>query len=289
MIVAHTIGELREALLSARITSKRIGLVPTMGAFHAGHLHLMHTAREDCDVTVVSLFVNPTQFGDPNDLTAYPRNFERDAEMANNAGVSVLFAPSVAEMYPHGFNSSVHVDGVTSPLEGATRGIEHFRGVATVVAKLFNIVQPHEAYFGQKDAQQVAVIKQMVRDLNLPVKIIVCATVREHDGLAMSSRNVRLSNGARAQALGLSKALFRAEQMVADGEHSTGVILQRATEELSSRNIRASDIDYFSAVDNTTLAPVDIIGSEPVLFAIAVRVDGVRLIDNVVVRASGHQ
>lgn len=286
MIVARTITELREALLSARISSKRIGLVPTMGAFHAGHLHLMHTAREDCDVTVVSLFVNPTQFGDPTDLSAYPRNFDRDAEMANNAGVTVLFAPSVSEMYPHGFNTSVHIDGVTTPLEGAARGVEHFRGVATVVAKLFNIVQPHEAYFGQKDAQQVAVIKQLVRDLNMPVEIIVCPTVREHDGLAMSSRNVRLSPDARTQALGLSQALFHAERLIAAGERATDKVLASARNEFTARNILADDVEYFSAVDTTTLAPVDVVSDAPVLFVMAVRVGGVRLIDNIVVHAT---
>ena len=285
MIVARTITELRDALLPARVLSQRIGLVPTMGAFHAGHLHLMHTAREDCDMTVVSLFVNPTQFGDPNDLSAYPRNFDRDADMANNAGVGVLFVPSVTEMYPAGFNVSVHVGGVTNPLEGVARGIEHFHGVATVVTKLFNIVQPHEAYFGQKDAQQVAVIRQLVRDLNQPVEIVVCPTVREHDGLAMSSRNVRLSPDARAQATGLSQALFHADRLVASGARATSEILAAARGEFDSRNIPSADIEYFAAVDNTTLEPVELIGDEPVLFVMAVRVGGVRLIDNVVVRA----
>ena len=283
MIVARTITELREALLSARIASKRIGLVPTMGAFHAGHLHLMHTAREDCDIAVVSLFVNPTQFGDASDLSAYPVNFDRDAEMANTAGIAVLFAPSVSEMYPAGFNTSVHVDGVTVPLEGAARGVEHFRGVATVVAKLLNIVQPHQAYFGQKDAQQVAVVKQLARDLNLPVEIVVCTTVRENDGLAMSSRNVRLSPQARAQALGLSQALLHAERLVTAGNRSPGEILAAARQDMTSRDIHSDDIEYFDAVDNNTLQSLEMLTDEPVLFVVAARVGGVRLIDNVLV------
>lgn len=283
MIVARTISELREALLPARISSKRIGLVPTMGALHAGHLHLMYTAREDCDVAVASLFVNPTQFGDPSDLAAYPRNFENDCAIADNAGIDILFAPTVAEMYPVGFNLKIDVGGVTAPLEGQARGLAHFQGVATVVAKLFNIVQPHEAYFGQKDAQQVAVIKQLVRDLNIPVEIVVCSTVREHDGLAMSSRNVRLSAESRIQAVGLSQALFHAERLVAAGETGVQTILVAATQELLSRGIATNDIEYFSAVDNVTFTPVEVIAEIPVLFTLAVRVGGVRLIDNVVV------
>lgn len=288
MIVARTISELREAMLPARVAAKRIGFVPTMGALHAGHLHLMHTAREDCDFTVVSLFVNPTQFGDPADLAAYPRDEVRDTSVADNAGVDVLFAPSAPEMYPAGFNTHVVVAGVTAPLEGAARGVEHFVGVATVVSKLFNIVQPHAAYFGQKDAQQVAVIKQMVRDFNFPIDIVVCSTVREHDGLALSSRNVRLSAAAREQALGLSAALRRVEQLIAGGEHRTATLLENAQHEMTSRGIKVSDIEYFTAVDNKTLEPVSVVDTSPVLFVMAVRVDGVRLIDNVLVNRSGH-
>lgn len=288
MIVARTISELREAMLPARVAAKRIGFVPTMGALHAGHLHLMHTAREDCDFTVVSLFVNPTQFGDPADLAAYPRDEVRDTSVADNAGVDVLFAPSAPEMYPAGFNTHVVVAGVTAPLEGVARGVEHFVGVATVVSKLFNIVQPHAAYFGQKDAQQVAVIKQMVRDFNFPIDIVVCSTVREHDGLALSSRNVRLSAAAREQALGLSAALRRVEQLIAGGEHRTATLLENAQHEMTSRGIKVSDIEYFTAVDNKTLEPVSVVDTSPVLFVMAVRVDGVRLIDNVLVNRSGH-
>ena len=286
MIVARTVLELREALLAARTGNKRIGLVPTMGAFHAGHLHLMATAREECDVTVVSLFVNPTQFGDASDLAAYPRNDARDQELASTAGVELLFAPSVQEMYPAGFNATVEVAGVTEPLEGKARGLAHFRGVTTVVTKLFNIVQPHVAYFGQKDAQQVAVIRQLIRDLNIPVEIGVCSTMRESDGLAMSSRNTRLSPEARAQAVALSEALHTVQAQVANGERTTATLCIAARALLHSRGIADNDIEYFTAVHNQTLRDVSEIADEPVLFSMAVRVAGVRLIDNVVIDLS---
>lgn len=282
MIVARTVADLREALLAARTGNKRIGFVPTMGAFHAGHLHLMHTAREECDVTVVSLFVNPTQFGDPADLAAYPRNDARDEEMANNAGVDVMFAPTLHEMYPSGYDALVEVGGVTEPLEGKARGLAHFRGVTTVVAKLFNIVQPHAAYFGQKDAQQVAVIRQMIRDLNFPIELVVCPTMREADGLAMSSRNTRLNAEARVQAVALSESLHGILAMIASGNSDTASLLLEARARLHARGIPDGDIEYLEAVDNITLQPVAALGDAPVLFAIAARVGGVRLIDNVV-------
>ncbi|MEP6835283.1 MAG: pantoate--beta-alanine ligase [Gemmatimonas sp.] len=285
MIVVHTVADLREALLSNRTGNKRIGLVPTMGAFHAGHLHLMQTAREECDVTVVTLFVNPMQFGDPNDLAAYPRNNARDVDTASSAGVDILFAPSVPEMYPEGFSATVDIGGVTETLEGKTRGIAHFRGVATVVAKLFNIVQPHAAYFGQKDAQQVAVIRQMVRDLNIPVKIEVCSIMRESDGLAMSSRNARLSPASRMQAVALSEALHTVQTLTALGERSTETLLNAARTRLHARDIADHHIEYLAAVDNVTLADVSEVADRHILFALAVRVGDVRLIDNVVVEA----
>lgn len=283
MIVARTVLELREALLATRTGNKRIGLVPTMGAFHAGHLHLMRTAREECDCTVVSLFVNPTQFGDPADLAAYPRNHTRDIAMANSAGVDVLFAPAVDEIYPSGFDATVEIGGVTAPLEGTARGLAHFRGVTTVVTKLFNIVQPHAAYFGQKDAQQVAVIRQLVRDLNFPVEIVVCSTMREMDGLAMSSRNERLTPSARLQAVALSESLQMVQTMVATGEQNTAALLSQARARLHARGIADHDIEYFAAVNNVTLADVSELSDQTVLFALAVRVGGVRLIDNVLV------
>ena len=283
MIVARTVPELREALLAARVGNKRIGFVPTMGAFHAGHLHLMATAREECDITAVSLFVNPTQFGDATDLAAYPRNDARDQELVSAAGVDLLFAPSVQEIYPAGFNATVEVRDVTEPLEGKARGLAHFRGVTTVVTKLFNIVQPHVAYFGQKDAQQVAVIRQLVRDLNIPIEVVVCSTMRESDGLAMSSRNARLSPGARAQAVALFEALHTVQSLVANGERTTATLLTSARARLGARGIANSDIEYFTAVDHQTLRAISEIATESVLFAMAVRVGGVRLIDNIVI------
>jgi len=283
MIVARTVLELREALLAARTGNKRIGLVATMGAFHSGHLHLMATAREECDVTVVSLFVNPTQFGNAADLAAYPRDDARDQELASTAGVDLLFAPSVQEMYPAGFNAVVEVGGVTEPLEGKARGLAHFRGVTTVVTKLFNIVQPHVGYFGQKDAQQVAVIRQLARDLNIPIEIMVCSTMRESDGLAMSSRNTRLSADARAQAVALFEALHTVQSLVALGERLTADLLANARARLSARGIADADVEYFSAVNNHTLKDISEIADEPVLFSMAVRVGGVRLIDNIVI------
>ncbi|MGH3048605.1 MAG: pantoate--beta-alanine ligase, partial [Gaiellaceae bacterium] len=193
MRTLRTIAELEAALAQPRREGHRIGLVPTMGALHAGHRSLIRRARSECDEVVVSLFLNPTQFGEGTDLSSYPRDEARDAAIAAGERADCLFAPSVSEVYPDGFATTVSITGITAVLEGAHRGREHFDGVATVVCKLFNIVAPNVAYFGQKDAQQTLVIKRLVRDLNLPVEIEVCATVREPDGLALSSRNVLLS------------------------------------------------------------------------------------------------
>jgi len=281
MKVVRTIGEMRAALAPARQAAKRIGLVPTMGAFHAGHLSLMRRARELSDVTVVSLFVNPTQFNDPRDLERYPRDERRDVAMASNEGVDWVFAPSPDEMYGGGASTFVDVRGVSEPLEGASRGPGHFRGVATVVSKLFNIVQPDVAFFGQKDAQQVLVIKRMVRDLDIPVRIEVCPTVRESDGLAMSSRNALLSPDARQHALALHRALSAAEQAVARGERDTAKVLGMARATMSTF---AVEPEYLEAVSTDTLRPVSRIDGET-LVAVAARVGGVRLIDNVLVRS----
>lgn len=289
MIVVRTVADLRRELQPARVALKRIGFVPTMGAFHDGHLHLMRTADEECDLTVVSLFVNPTQFGDPADLAKYPRNDLRDESLAETAGVDVLFVPSVHEIYPDAFNSAVEILGVTEPLEGAARGVGHFRGVATVVLKLLNIVQPHVAYFGQKDAQQTVVVRQLIRDFNLPVEIAVCPTVREHDGLAMSSRNVRLSIEARKMAVALSEALSRIEEQCVQGELQTDTLLQNARAYLAARGLVDGVVEYLAAVDSISLQPVTTVALTenhiPVLFAVAARVGGVRLIDNVLIPA----
>lgn len=284
MKTVRSIAELRAELGESRRASKRIGFVPTMGAFHAGHLSLMRRAREECDVVVVSLFVNPTQFNDPADLDRYPRDERRDTSLASNERVDLLFAPSVDEMYPEGATTMVEVGGISEPLEGVSRGASHFRGVATVVTKLFNIVQPAIAYFGQKDAQQALVIKRMVRDLAIPVHIEVCPTVRESDGLAMSSRNALLSTKDRQRALALYRGIEAAEAAVARGERDTTRILGMARAAMSTFDVKLEYIDIVSA---DSLAPVGKIDGEALL-AVAARVGSVRLIDNAMLRPSGR-
>lgn len=276
MRIVRAIDELREVLEPSRRESVRIGLVPTMGYFHEGHLSLMRRARQTSDVVVVSLFVNPTQFNDPADLEAYPRDEARDAAMAQSAGVDLLFAPNAAEMYVHDAATLITVGSVSEPLEGESRGHGHFRGVATVVAKLFNIVQPTAAYFGQKDAQQALVIRRMVRDLNFPLRVEVCPTVREIDGLAMSSRNVRLSPTARAQALALKHGLDAAANAIARGEKDPSRVEQRGREAMKGFRVEP---EYFAIVSADTLAPLRSLSGE-ILIAVAAKVGGVRLIDN---------
>ena len=283
MQVVRTVAELRTSLADARRAGARIGFVPTMGAFHEGHLALMRRAREECALVVVSLFVNPAQFSEASDLTNYPRDDARDEALARAAKVDLLFIPSVEAVYPPGFATSIEVGGVTESLEGAARGPSHFRGVAVVVAKLLNMVQPAVAYFGQKDAQQALVVRRLVTDLDLPVTVEVCPTVREADGLAMSSRNVRLAPDARARAVGLSEALDDINRAVAAGERSTAVLLSRGRARLAERGIAADAVDYFAAVDAESLAPATSVDGST-LFALAARVGGVRLIDNVIVQ-----
>ena len=275
MRTVRTVAELREALAPERRAGRSIGLVPTMGYLHEGHLSLIGRARAETGVVVVSLFVNPAQFNDPADLERYPRDEARDAALAADAGADLLFAPPVDEVYPFGFSTTVGVRGVTAPLEGAHRGVGHFDGVTTVVTKLFNMVGPDVAYFGQKDAQQALVIRKLVRDLDMPLRVEVCPTVREPDGLAMSSRNVRL-NGTRDQALALSRALRAAEDAVASGEHDAVRIREVA---LAAMHAFAVEPEYLELVDADTLAPVQRIAGE-VLLAVAAEVGGVRLIDN---------
>jgi pantoate--beta-alanine ligase len=251
-----------------------------MGYFHEGHLSLMRRARAECDMVVVSLFVNPTQFNDPADLAAYPRHEERDAQMAKGAGVDLLFAPNVGQMYPPDFSTVVTVGKLTEPLEGVARGEGHFRGVATVVAKLLNIVQPTVAYFGQKDAQQALVIRRMARDLDFPLRVEVCPTVREPDGLAMSSRNVRLAPSARQQALALRRGLEAARSSVHNGERAASAIVARGIAAMADLGVEP---EYFAVVSPETLQPLDRLDGEA-LIAVAARVGGVRLIDNEIVR-----
>jgi len=280
--IVRTIAELRSALDAHRRRGERIGFVPTMGFFHEGHLSLMRRARDECDVVVVSLFVNPTQFNDPSDLAAYPRDERRDAAMAEEVGVDWLFAPNAAEMYPPATATAVVVSGVSEPLEGVSRGPGHFRGVATVVAKLFNIVQPAVAYFGQKDAQQALVIRRMARDLDFPLQVEVCPTVREADGLAMSSRNVRLSPKAREQALALKRGLDAATDVIAAGERARERVERRGRDAMKALGVVP---EYFVVLCAHTLMPVDTLAGE-ILIAVAAGVGGVRLIDNAIVRVA---
>jgi pantoate--beta-alanine ligase len=281
MRMVRTIAAAREALLAA---PRPIGLVPTMGALHEGHLELLGRARAECATVVMSLFVNPSQFGADEDLGAYPRDEARDRELAQGAGVDLLFAPSGAEMYPDGFATTVVVGGLSEPLEGASRGPEHFHAVATVVAKLLNIVGPQFAYFGQKDAQQALVIRRLVRDLDIPTAIEVCPTVRESDGLARSSRNVYLSDAERSRALGLSRALRSAASAIADGERDSAAVAAAARRELELHEIEP---DYFELVDPETLVPVERLEA-PVLIAVAARVGRARLIDNLLANPGGR-
>ncbi len=276
MKLTPTIAELRAELLEPRRAGRRIGLVPTMGAFHDGHLSLMRRAREDCDVVVVSLFVNPSQFNDAGDLDAYPRDRDRDTALAGEIGVDYLFAPAVDEIYPPGFATTVSLAGVTETLEGSHRGRAHFDAVATVVTKLFNIVGPDVAYFGQKDAQQAVVIGRFVRDLDIPVAIEVCPTVREADGLAMSSRNVHLSPPDRDRAAALHRALGAARDAVSAGERDPGAARERALSELAHAGIEP---EYLELVSADTLVPLERIDGD-VLAVLAAPVGGTRLIDN---------
>jgi pantoate--beta-alanine ligase len=273
-----TIPDVRAALSDARMNRKRVGLVPTMGALHEGHLSLVRAAKKRCDAVVASIFVNPTQFGPTEDLAKYPRPMERDRELLEEEGVDILFAPSVEEVYGSGSITWVLVEGISEKLDGRSRP-GHFRGVATVVAKLFNIIQPQSAFFGQKDAAQLAAIRRMVLDLNFPVEIIAVAIVREPDGLAMSSRNAYLSPEERGRALVLQRSLRRAEAEFQFGQRIAAKLISAALEVLASEPQVA--VDYLEVVNPDTLEPVDQI-TQATLMAVAGYVGTTRLIDNVV-------
>ena len=281
MKVVRSKSELRDALAQPRRDGDSIGFVPTMGYLHDGHVSLLRAARTDCDLVVMSLFVNPTQFGPGEDLERYPRDEERDLRLAEEAGTDLVYAPPVEEVYPPGFSTYVAVEGLTEVLCGdpRSRGPEHFRGVTTVVAKLLNSVQPDVAYFGQKDAQQAAVIRRMVDDLDFPVRIETLATVREPDGLAMSSRNAYLGEEDRGRARALHQALEVAERTARSG--SLDAALEAAREELAAVGIEP---EYLEARDPDDLAPVTALNGKPVLVAVAARVGGARLIDNVLIQ-----
>lgn len=276
----RTVSELRALLAPERRAGRSIGLVPTMGYFHEGHLSLMRRARSENDVVVVSLFVNPAQFGPGEDLEAYPRDERRDAELAEAEGVDVLFAPPVEEVYPEGFATTVTVSELTETLEGdqAQRGAEHFAGVTTVVTKLFNMAGPDVAYFGQKDAQQALVIRKLVRDLDIPVRIEVCPTIRDPDGLALSSRNAYLSPEERERALALNRALRAAEAAVATGTRDAAAVVKAARDELDRAGVEP---DYLQLRSATDLSPVERVNGSTLL-AVAARVGRARLIDNAI-------
>lgn len=280
MKVILTIAEIREVIKEERKKRKTIGLVPTMGYFHEGHLELMRQARKTCDVVIVSIFVNPIQFGLAEDYARYPRNLERDKSLATEVKVDYLFLPSTEEMYPEELLAYVNVGKLSEPLCGKFRP-GHFRGVATVVAKLFNIVHPDAAFFGEKDYQQLLVVKKMVKDLNFDVKIVPIPTVREVDGLAMSSRNVYLSDEERRVAQAIPKSLQLAKDLIKAGEKDTKVI-RRAMEELLLRE-PLINLEYLSISDATSLGELGKIEKEA-LIALALRVGKTRLIDNIVVR-----
>lgn len=276
LVIIRTVEQVRVAVRAARLSGQSIGLVPTMGALHEGHLNLIRRARRETGFMVVSIFVNPAQFGPQEDLSRYPRPFDQDVALCRQEEVDVVFAPDANTIYPHGFASFVEVDGLSQRMEGAFRP-GHFRGVATVVLKLFNIVAPDVAYFGQKDAQQARVIQQTVHDLNVPVEIRVCPIVREPDGLALSSRNVYLSADERQRALVLSRSLRTAKELIDSGERDANSVRQKMRSVLES----AQDVkpDYAELVDPITFEPVQQIAGS-VLAVVAARVGNTRLIDN---------
>jgi pantoate--beta-alanine ligase len=280
--VTRTVAGVRATVRAARRAGRRVGLVPTMGFLHEGHQSLIRRAAAECDDVIVSVFVNPTQFNDAADLAAYPRNEAHDLELAESAGATMVFAPPVEEVYPTGFATSVQLHGpITETFEGAVRGPEHFWGVATVVTKLFGMVQPDVAYFGQKDAQQCVVVSRLVADLDLAVELVICPTVREPDGLAMSSRNVRLRGDDRERALALVQGLDAADAAVRSGETDGAEIERVATKAMLARGVGP---DYVAVVDPTTLAPIEQIDGRA-LMVVAAHVGPVRLIDNAILDA----
>lgn len=278
-MIIETVKELRTYLAAQRAENKTVGFVPTMGFLHEGHLSLIRRANMENDIVVMSDFVNPTQFGPNEDFASYPRNIERDTEMAMSAGADVVFYPSVREMYPNGSSTFVEVEGdITRVLCGASRPT-HFKGVTTVVNMLFNMVQPDRAYFGQKDAQQVAVLMKMVRDLHIPVELVVCPIIREGDGLAMSSRNTYLSAEERKQAVVLNKALKKGKEAFEKGETNVAVLTAVISEKINEMPLAV--IDYVSIYDYPSLETIDTVQKKAIA-AVAVKFGKTRLIDNII-------
>ena len=281
-MLIHESLELRQVIDSRKKTGSSIGFVPTMGALHEGHLSLVRKAKEQCDCVVVSIFVNPTQFGPQEDFSQYPRTLDADCELLRRENVDFVFAPPVDAMYPKGFETSVDVGSIAGPLEGRFRP-GHFRGVATVVLKLFNMVQPDAAFFGQKDFQQVRVIQKMVADLDVPVRVVVCPTVRESDGLAMSSRNRYLSPSQREDALALYRSLTKAAERIRSEDHVELAEVRREMERMILE-VENAGIDYISIVDPETLEEIHSLENRPgrIVILLAVRMGTTRLIDNIV-------
>jgi len=281
MKICSSVGDMRAACRAARHGGKRLGFVPTMGALHGGHMSLVRTAEASCDIVAASIFVNPLQFGPKEDFARYPRSFDGDCALLEQQGVELLFAPSVDEMYPAGAITGVTVEGLSDKLDGRSRP-GHFRGVTTVVAKLFHIVEPDAAFFGQKDAAQVAIIRRMAQDLNFAVEIVACPIVREADGLAMSSRNAYLDPLQRKQAVVLHRSLLRVRKLWDGGERGVAKLIAAGKEEIASEpSVR---LDYFEVVDAGSLDPLK--GSvDGGLVAVAAFVGATRLIDNIVLGA----
>jgi pantoate--beta-alanine ligase len=279
MEFVETIDSVRKSVAHARAEGKSIGLVPTMGALHAGHVSLIEAALDRCDFVVASIFVNPTQFGPGEDFEKYPRDLGADIKICEKAGVDLIFAPDAREMYRAGNTTWVNVEKLTENLCGRSRP-GHFRGVTTVCTKLFNIVCPDVAFFGQKDAQQAIIIKRMVSDLNMPLQIVVCPTVREPDGLAVSSRNQYLTDSERKDAALLSAALAECEKLIAAGERNCKALIDSMSK-IISKSLKAQ-IEYISIVDTETLADIDVIEGEA-LVALAAKIGSTRLIDNIFV------
>ncbi|HEU5400954.1 MAG TPA: pantoate--beta-alanine ligase [Terriglobales bacterium] len=284
MKVLSTVAEMQAACRELRQSGKSLGFVPTMGALHQGHLSLVRAARAHNQAVAASIFVNPLQFGPSEDFSKYPRTFDRDRQFLEAEKVDLLFAPSHEEMYPKGSSTAVYVAGLSEKLDGRSRP-GHFQGVTTVVAKLFEIVRPHRAYFGQKDAAQVAVIRKMVDDLNVDIEIVVCPIVREQDGLALSSRNTYLSPEQRKQALALYRSLTRIQTFADRGERASSALIEAGKQVLADEP--AVQLDYFEVVDPNTLDPVPDI-SRGALVAIAAWVGTTRLIDNIVLQGPGQ-
>jgi pantoate--beta-alanine ligase len=276
MKICHTIEEMRAVCRASRDRGKRLGFVPTMGALHAGHLSLVQAAAAACDVVAASIFVNPLQFGPAEDFLKYPRSFDRDRSLLEGQGVEILFAPSAEEMYPPGAITWVTVEGLTDKLDGLFRP-GHFRGVTTVVAKLFHVVEPDAAFFGQKDAAQLAILRRMVSDLNFPVEIVACPVVREPDGLAMSSRNAYLNPEERKQSLVLHRALTRVKNLFQSGVRDTEKLLAAGLQALAEEN--SVRLDYLEIIDPNTLDPLRT-AAKGALVAVAAHVGATRLIDN---------